>query len=199
MREEFEARTVGPAREGRRLPGVEGVWVFVLADMTIFGLLFASFMVDRHQNLAIFEESRRALNLDFGGVNTLVLLTSSMFVVLALEALKLGRPRLPQTFFALALTCGLAFMVNKFFEYKEKLDAGISMLTNDFFMYYFVLTGMHLVHVTAGCVVLAVLRFKSRSEPANGGSLTGYESGATYWHMVDLVWICLFPLLYLVR
>jgi nitric oxide reductase NorE protein len=89
-------------------------------------------------------------------------------------------------------------MVSKALEYTAKFKAGITLLTNDFFMYYFVLTGIHLAHVVAGNVVLAVLWHKSRSAPA-AGSLNLYESGATYWHMVDLLWVCLFPLLYLVR
>jgi nitric oxide reductase NorE protein len=186
------------ARPELRLPGVGGIWVFVFADMTMFALMFVCFMLDRHASPALFEESRQALNRDFGGVNTLILLTSSMLVVLAIEAMKRGRPRLAPGFFALALACGCAFMVSKAFEYTGKFQAGITMLTNDFFMYYFILTGIHLVHVIAGNVVLAVLWRKSRSAPA-GGSLSLYESGATYWHMVDLLWVCLFPLLYLVR
>lgn len=187
------------SRAVRRLPGVEGVWVFIFADMTVFAIMFGAYMTDRSKSLALFEESRHALSLTFGGVNTLILVTSSMLVVLALDALKFGRPKWAPVFFGLALACGLAFMVSKGLEYHAKFEAGISLLTNDFFMYYFMLTGMHLLHVTAGNVVLAVLCFKSRSMPASGGSLTAYESGATYWHMVDLLWVCLFPLLYLVR
>jgi nitric oxide reductase NorE protein len=188
-----------PARPERRLPGVEGVWAFVFADMTLFAVMFMCFMLDRRRNPAVFEQSRQALNLDFGGINTLILLTSSMLVVLALDALKRGRPRLAPRFFALAMACGFAFMLSKGLEYAEKFKAGITLLTNDFFMYYFILTGIHLVHVIAGNVVLAVLWFKSRSGSARGGNLRLYESGATYWHMVDLLWVCLFPLLYLVR
>jgi nitric oxide reductase NorE protein len=182
----------------RHLPGVEGVWAFVFADMVVFAVMFGSFMYDRSQNLALFEKSRQALNLDLGGINTLLLLTSSMLVVLALNALKLAKPRLAPIFFALALTCGLTFIVLKAIEYNQKFDAGISILSNDFFMYYFVMTGMHLGHVVVGNAILAVLLYKSRSAKA-GDSITAYESGATYWHMVDLLWICLFPLLYLVR
>jgi nitric oxide reductase NorE protein len=190
---------VAPLREERRLPGVEGVWAFVFADMTTFAVMFISFMIDQRKNPALFEQSRQALNRDFGGINTLILLTSSMLVVLAIDALKHGWPRLAPRFLVLAMACGFAFMLSKAFEYTEKFKAGITLLTNDFFMYYFVLTGIHLVHVIAGNVVLAVLWFKSRSQSAGGGNLRLYESGATYWHMVDLLWICLFPLLYLVR
>ncbi|MGH8516074.1 MAG: cytochrome c oxidase subunit 3 [Panacagrimonas sp.] len=185
-------------RADRHLPGVEGVWVFVFADMAVFAVMFGAFMWDRHQDLVLFEASRKVLSLDFGGINTLILLTSSMLVVLGIDALKYRRPRLAPIFFGMAMACGFAFIVSKAFEYAEKFEAGISMLTNDFFMYYFIMTGMHLGHVVVGTIILTVMWFKSRSVP-DGASLSGYESGATYWHMVDLLWVCLFPLLYLVR
>lgn len=188
-----------PATPPRRhLPGVEGVWVFVFADMAVFAVMFGAFMWDRQHNLEVFEVNRQLLNVDFGGINTLILLTSSMLVVLAIAALKQGRTRLAPPFLALALACGVTFIVLKVIEYREKFDAGISMLSNDFFMYYFVMTGMHLGHVVVGTVILAALWAKSRSAQP-GGRLTAYEGGATYWHMVDLLWVCLFPLLYLVR
>lgn len=182
----------------RRLPGVEGVWVFVFADMAVFALMFGCFMWDRHQQPVHFEASRQLLSLNFGGINTLILLTSSMLVVLAIDALKYGRNALAPGLFGLAVLCGLAFIVNKALEYRQKFEAGIGLLTDDFFMYYFIMTGMHLGHVVVGTVILAVLALKSRSA-APGRSLAAYEGGATYWHMVDLLWVCLFPLLYLVR
>lgn len=183
----------------RRLPGVEGVWFFVFADMVVFAIMFGCFMVDRHKAPALFEASRQALSQTHGGINTLLLLTSSMLVVLAIDALKHGRPRWASRCFALALLCGLAFMGSKAYEYAVKFDAGISMLTNPFFMYYFIMTGLHLVHVTAGNIVLAVLCRKSRDPSAADANLAVYEAGGTYWHMVDLLWVCIFPLFYLVR
>ncbi len=183
----------------RRLPGVEGVWVFVIADMTVFAVLFGSFIVGRHQNPDLFEGSRHALNPNFGGVNTLILLTSSWFAALALDAVRRSRFALAQRFIGGALLCGLGFMVSKAIEYTEKLNAGISVLTNDFFMYYFTLTGIHLFHVVAGNVVLLVLWFMARSRSFDPQRPVVVECGAIYWHMVDLIWIILFPLLYLVR
>src|ERR1700745_2112267 len=97
----------------RRLPGVEGVWVFVLADMTVFAVLFGSFMVGRHKNPALFEASRHALNVNFGGVNTLILLTSSWFAALALDAVRKSRFALAQRFIGGAFLCGLAVMVSQ--------------------------------------------------------------------------------------
>lgn len=167
------------ARRKAHLPGVEGVWAFVFADLTMFGIMFAAFMVDRREQPDLFETSRQALSINFGGLNTLILLTSSMLVALAVEMLKSGRSRSAPLCFSLALACGLAFMASKAFEYKEKFDAGITMLSNDFFMYYFVLTGIHLVHVLAGNVVLAVLWLKSRAARSGVLGLRLYESGAT--------------------
>jgi nitric oxide reductase NorE protein len=190
----------GPVGEPtRQLPGVEGVWVFVMADMTVFAVLFGSFIVSRHHNPALFEASRHALSPNFGGANTLILLTSSWFAALALDAVRKSRFALAQRFIGGAFLCGLVFMVSKGIEYSEKLNAGISVLTNDFFMYYFTLTGIHLFHVVAGNVVLAVLWFKARSQSFDPKRPVVLECGAIYWHMVDLLWIILFPLLYLVR
>lgn len=183
----------------RRLPGVEGVWFFVFADMVVFAIMFGCFMADRAKEPALFEASRQALSQTHGGINTLLLLTSSMFVVLAIDAVKAGRTQWVTRCFGLALFCGLAFMGSKVYEYALKFDAGISLLTNPFYMYYFIMTGLHLIHVTAGNIVLAVFSHKSRATTGDGLSLNVYEAGATYWHMVDLLWVCIFPLFYLVR
>ncbi len=186
-------------KKRRHLPGLEGVWVFVTADMTVFGILFALFMVGRDQDPEIFESSRQSLNPDFGGVNTLILLTSSWFVVLAVDAVKRKEGDGAQHYLAGAFACGVAFMVSKAIEYTQKLNENITLLTNDFYMYYFTLTGIHLMHVVAGNVVLAVLWFMARARTIDPERPTVLESGATYWHMVDLLWVMLFPLLYLVR
>jgi nitric oxide reductase NorE protein len=199
MCSETDTRFVPVGDPTRRLPGVEGVWVFVIADMTVFAVLFGSFVVSRHHNPALFEASRHALNPNFGGVNTLILVTSSWFAALALDAVRKSRFVLAQRFIGGAVLCGLAFMVSKAVEYTEKLEAGVSLLTNDFFMYYFTLTGIHLFHVLAGIVVLVVLWFMARSRSFEPERPVVLECGAIYWHMVDLLWIILFPLLYLVR
>jgi nitric oxide reductase NorE protein len=199
MSSETDIQSVSVDRPARRLPGVEGVWVFVMADMMVFALLFGSFMVSRHHSPALFEANRHALNPNFGGVNTLILLTSSWFAALALDAVRKSRFVLAQRLIGGAFLCGLAFMVSKGIEYTEKLNAGISLMTNDFFMYYFTLTGIHLVHVVAGNVVLVVLWFRARSRSCNPARPVVFECGAIYWHFVDLIWMLLFPLLYLMR
>ncbi|WP_158265799.1 MULTISPECIES: cytochrome c oxidase subunit 3 family protein [unclassified Pseudomonas] len=182
----------------RRLPGLEGIWVFVGLDMMIFALLFGSFMVERLKNPDTFEASRQALNLHFGGGNTLILLTSSWCMVRAVQAAR--RRTAVGPWLAAALASGIAFGISKIFEYMGKIHAGYTMLTNDFFMFYFALTGIHLLHVVAGCVALAVFWTHARAGTyARDSNLVGIESMGIYWHMVDLLWIVLFPLLYLMR
>src|SRR6201998_2974773 len=184
MSPETETRFVPVGEPTRRLPGVEGVWVFVIADMTVFAVLFGSFMVGRHHNPGLFEASRHALNPNFGGVNTLILLTSSWFAALALDAVRKSRFGLAQHFIGGAFLCGLAFMVSKAIEYNEKVSAGISLLTNDFFMYFFTLTGIHLLHVAGGTVILLVLWSKARARSFDRERPVVLECGAIYWHMV---------------
>src|ERR1700735_433726 len=137
MSPETDTQFVSVGHPKRRLPGVEGVWGFVMADMTVFAVLFGAFLGGRHPNPALFEASRHALNPNFGGVNTLILLTSSWFAALALDAVRKSRFALAQHFIGGAFLCGLAFMVSKAIEDTRTVKAGISLLTNDFFMYYF--------------------------------------------------------------
>ncbi|TMH77763.1 MAG: cytochrome c oxidase subunit 3 family protein [Betaproteobacteria bacterium] len=188
-----------PGQAARRLPGIEGVWVFVAADLTVFGLFFVSFVRDRGRDAALFEQARQTLDADIGGVNTLILLTSSWFVALAVQAAQAGAARRIPRLLAWAAACGLAFAVLKVIEYAHKLRAGTSMLTNDFYMYYFTLTGIHLLHVAAGTVILLILWSKARAGAYGSGNCAGLESGATFWHMVDLLWVVIFPLLYLLK
>ncbi|MGQ3058694.1 MAG: cytochrome c oxidase subunit 3 family protein [Nevskia sp.] len=189
----------GDAEAARRLPGVEGVWVFIAADMCFFALLFVSFMLGRQEATPVFEASRQTLDINFGGINTLILLTSSWCVVLAVEAVKRDALARVPHLIAGAFLLGVAFMVSKALEYGGKIKAGISMLTNDFYMYYFILTGLHLLHVLAGNILLIVLWKQARARRFSRDNCVVLECGASYWHMVDLLWIVLFPLLYLLR
>jgi nitric oxide reductase NorE protein len=188
--------TESPARP-RRLPGVEGVWVFVGADSTMFAVLFGSFMAHRAADPATFEASRQTLNLTFGGINTLILLTSSWFVILGVRAAQRGDQRAVPRWLGGAVLCGIAFIISKATEYTEKISAGL--FGNDFYTYYYSLTGLHLAHVTAGTVILTVMWRRARVGAYVPGSTTRLESGATYWHMVDFLWVVIFPLLYLLR
>lgn len=181
----------------RSVPGEVGIWVFVLGDMTAFALFFCIFAYYRGQNPTLFEESRLALDRNVGAVNTLLLLTSSLFVVLGVRAARSGMRRATMRLLALARLCGLAFAVLKLFEYRAKLSHDITPSTNDFYMYYYIFTGIHLLHVVIGIVVLSALIMVARYSAAVEQRVTVLENGGIYWHMVDLLWLVLFSLFYL--
>jgi nitric oxide reductase NorE protein len=184
----------------RHVPGEPGIWVLLFGDMMVFTVLFTVYLHQRGIHPELFAESQGALNRALGATNTLVLLTSSILVVFATRALR--RPEL--RYLARRLTLGgvlvgACFVVIKAFEYHEKIAAGITPSTNEFFMYYFVLTGLHLAHVIIGLIVLTVLStLASKPEPTKT-HIAFFEGGACFWHMVDLLWIVIFPLVFLVR
>lgn len=195
-------KTMGLPRTGklaRHIPGEAGVWFFVLSDMMMFSLFFCIFLYYRSQDLTTFQTSQKFLNRDFGAINTVWLLTSSWFVAQAVQSLRDGFLKRGHWLFAGGFFFGCCFVVVKYFEYSEKLRAGITPMTNDFFMFYFMFTGIHLLHVLIGLALLSWVFVESKQplKPQNGMRL--YESVATFWHMVDLLWIVLFPLFYLIK
>jgi nitric oxide reductase NorE protein len=171
----------------------------VAADLAVFALFFVSFARDRGRDPALFEQARQTLDAGIGGVNTLILLTSSWFVALAVQAAQAGAVRRIPRLLACAVACGFTFAALKVIEYADRLRAGTSMLTNDFYMYYFTLTGIHLLHVLAGTFILLFLWNRARAGAYGRGTCAGLQGGATFWHMVDLLWVVIFPLLYLLR
>ncbi|MGA3256506.1 MAG: cytochrome c oxidase subunit 3 [Mycobacterium sp.] len=185
--------------KSRRLPGVDGVWVFIGADSVIFAILFLTFMQDRLKNPALFEASRHTLNMNLGGLDTLILLSSSWSVALAIQALKRDLvDRVPRYLLGGVLT-GLMFVVSKSIEYFQKFAHGLTPGTNPFYMWYFTLTGMHLAHVLLGTSLLTFLWIRSRRGAFSSVHRAVPESVASFWHLVDLLWIVLFPLLYLMK
>jgi nitric oxide reductase NorE protein len=173
------------------------MWFFILGDLLIFGVYFVCYMAYRAQNQELFLHSQQLLNQGVGVINTVVLLSSSLFVALGTEAARAGNAVHAFRLIAVAFALGVAFPLLKLVEWLPKISAGITPGENLFFMFYYLLTGLHLVHVLLGLLILAfVLRDLSRSKTQN---ITFVETGATYWHMVDLLWLLLFALFYLVR
>ncbi|CAN5392419.1 cytochrome c oxidase subunit 3 family protein [soil metagenome] len=183
----------------RHLPGEEGIWLFILGDMMVFALFFLTFVYYRGTDVATYVAAQKGLNEGLGLLNTLFLLTSSWFVALAVRGMRAGGGARTPWLIAAAMLCGLAFVVVKFIEYREKFAAGITVLTNEFFMFYFMFTGIHLIHVLIGLGVLTYLLLLSRKPLPAAGDISAFESGAAFWHLVDLLWVVLFALLYLVR
>lgn len=181
------------------MPGEEGVWVFIGGDMLVFTLLFAVFLFYRAMDVETFLVSQSQLNQNYGAINTLFLLTSSLFVVLALQSARNRKQSLVPRFLSAALVCGLAFSAVKIFEYREKINQDFTLLTDDFYMFYYVLTVTHFIHVIIGMFVLLFLIKNSMKKDFSESDLRLLEGGACFWHMVDLLWIVLFPLLYLMK
>ncbi len=187
----------GPA--ARRLPGYLVVWAFILAEMLLFAVLFASYAFARAKDVETFNLCQLTLDRNAGAINTLLLVTGSWFAVLAVQAAHRDDSRAASRNIALGFLCGAGFLAVKVFEYAAKFGAGISLSTNSFYKFYFSLTFFHFMHVIVGMVVLAILWTKTRQGAYGRHDAHGLESGAAYWHMVDLLWIVLFPLVYVMR
>ena len=187
----------GAPVQGAPSVSAPGILTFIIADAIIFGALFVAFMVERSHQVLLFDQSSSTLDIQLGLLNTLTLMTSGLFVVLAVHAARQGNAGLTRRLLLASFVVGAGFGINKLIEYSDKFAHGISMLSNDFYMFYFVLTGVHFVHFLTGMVVLALLWFRTRSEAVDGSLFGWIESGALYWHMVDLLWIVIFPMLYL--
>jgi nitric oxide reductase NorE protein len=193
--------TVGAPTEPattRRVPGENGTWVFLLGDMLVFGTFFATFVVERAKAPEIFDASRKTLHTGVGLTNTLVLLTSSLCVVIALGALRSGVRHIARSAVLAAMACGGIFVLLKVFEYHSLVTQGHGVGANHFYLYYFILTGVHLFHVCVGMAVLTFLLTQTRRHDISETRMAVVEGGACFWHLVDLLWVVLFPLLYLV-
>ena len=182
-----------------RIPGEPGIWAFVAGDLLVFSLFFILIAIGNQDEKQgdVFSSARSTLDLRFGLVNTLLLLTGSFFVAIGVERYRLNDGRDNRIWFRLAILSGVIFLTNKLFEWNAKVSDGMTPMTNDFFMYYFVFTAIHAIHVFVGVVILSFL-FKKSQAPFTPETQRGLESGAIFWHLVDLLWIMLFALFYLV-
>jgi nitric oxide reductase NorE protein len=187
-----------PAKQ-RRVPGEVGVWVFILGDMTVFAVLFVVYLYYRGKQPHVFQLSQKELHRSFGAINTLLLLTSSLFVITAVRAVRANMRKLSSASIVVALICGCGFLTNKVLEWTDLLSHGHKPATNNFFMYFFVLTGIHAFHLLIGMGVLVTLFVLSRKKSLSAGQHAFVEGGACFWHMVDLLWVVLFALLYLMH
>lgn len=167
--------------------------------MTLFTVLFSAFMADRAQHPQVFRVSEQQLSPAHGVVNTLLLLTSSLCVATALRAVRQGAIELAPRLLMAAFVGGLGFVASKGWEYSELVHAGFTPATSKFFAYYYTLTWLHLIHLVLALGVLVFLLSLSRRRELTTRQFGYLEGGACFWHMVDLVWLVLFPLVYLVR
>ena len=185
----------------RRIPGEVGIWGFMLCDLIVFSLYFIVFLYERSRDLEGFLAGSETLGLTMGVINTLMLLTSSLFIALAVQAIRNNKAELGRKYIIGASLGGLAFIINKPIEWGSKISEGYTGNYDVFFQIYYLMTGLHLLHVIVGMVVLYFLwkmaaSVKGEITPRQERYL---ENGAIYWHLVDLIWLVLFALFYMIK
>ncbi|MEN8168968.1 MAG: cytochrome c oxidase subunit 3 family protein [Pseudomonadota bacterium] len=180
-------------------PGDLAIWVFILAELSVFGVLFVVYAFARRYNIELFDLHQQQLDRTAGLINTITLITSSYFVVRAVAAIKQGNTQSCSRWLWPAIALGAIFLVVKSMEYQHHFSLGIGLSTNLFYTFYIALTFFHFMHVIMGMVILTVVAHKAHRGDYNAEEHTGVETGASYWHMVDLVWIILFPLVYVMH
>lgn len=194
-------KQVNQSRHSNRredIPGDFAIWIFIFAEMLAFGVLFVAYAFTRAENVELFNASQLTLNRTLGAVNTLVLITSSFFVLQGVDAIKRGLNKQCAHWLTGAFMLGGVFVSIKMVEFSEKFAAGITMSTNSFYMFYLSLTFFHFMHVLMGMVILASIIVKALRSGYSAEDYVGVETGASFWHMVDFLWIILFPLIYII-
>jgi len=173
------------------LPGDLMMWVLIASELLVFGAGLVAFLAVRAGDPDGFAEAQDALDRTLGGLNTVVLIASGFLMALAARAAEAGRRAPARGWIAGAAALGVVFLVVKAMEYAEKIALGISTETHAFFTFYWLLTGFHAAHVVAGIAILGLVAWRAEARTV--------ETGAAFWHMVDLVWVLLFAVLYLLR
>lgn len=184
-----------------------GMWLFLYTEVILFSGLFILYAVSLTNYPAAFSDASHKLNIYFGTINTIVLLTSSLTIALAVSALQLRRKKQTLMFCGITVSLALVFLINKYFEWSAEIGHGIYPgsqhlsemgpgVTVFFNLYYFT-AGLHGLHVLIGATLIGVVAVMISRDKVTSERYTLLENSALYWHLVDLVWIFLFPLYYL--
>ena len=185
-----------------------GMWIFIFTEILLFGGLFLVYAIMRSSYSTEFHQAAHHLNAFIGSINTVVLLLSSATVAMSITAVQKGNNRLAVLLLFITLICAAIFMVNKYFEWGHKIHIGLYPGSNlmvslshgqvMFFSLYYFMTGLHMFHLVVGGIILTIAMVKVQRGTINAGRYVLLENGGLYWHLVDLIWIFLFPLLYLI-
>lgn len=188
-----------------------GIWVFLASEVMFFGGIFAVYIIYRYLYPQAFAEASKYLDITLGTINTAVLLTSSFTMALAVNAIQRGQRRLLILFLLLTIALGLVFLGIKGMEYIQKINESLfpgamfvyhgsqPLQARVFFSLYFGMTGLHAIHMIIGILVMSILAFLAWRRRFSSESYTPVELAGLYWHFVDIVWIFLFPMLYLIN
>jgi nitric oxide reductase NorE protein len=189
--------TVDTQKPARVVPGQPDMWFFVLFEMLVFTSYFVVYMFTRAHNTTLFLQSQAHLDVWIGVIDTLLMLASSWSIARCVQAARAGAFRSALTYTGVTAILGIVFLALKLVEWVRLIRGGFGFTSNDFFMNYFFLTAIHAVHVLIGFVALGVVFYQLRSPARRSQELV--ETGATYWHTVDVLWVLIFSLLYVVR
>ncbi|MES9829165.1 MAG: cytochrome c oxidase subunit 3 family protein [Candidatus Thiodiazotropha sp.] len=181
------------------VPGNMAIWVGILSEMTEFALMFIVYFIAKVHNPEFFADGPLRLNTTAGVLNTLVLLSSSYFVIKAIKSIRIGRIDQCQRWLLSAVAMGALYLIIKFYEYHWNSEHGLATDTDIFFTVYYYTTFNHLLHVGwgSGAILWAIMGIRMGGITQHNHS--GLEAVAVYWHMIDLAWIVIFPLLYVLR
>ncbi|MFC2090725.1 cytochrome c oxidase subunit 3 family protein [Bacteroidota bacterium] len=185
-----------------------GMWLFIFTELLLFGGLFITYVVYRSMHTQAFHLASEELDVKIGTINTIILLISSATVAMSITAIQQKKKKLSMIFLGTTIVLALVFLVNKYFEWGAKFEHGIfpgsefleQLGYGDilFFGLYFFMTGLHAFHIIIGMVLLIVIFFRIKSNKIVYDNFQLLENGGLYWHLVDLIWIFLFPLFYLI-
>lgn len=185
-----------------------GMWLFLFTEVLLFGGMFLVYSVYRSMHSPAFHEAAAELDVVIGTVNTVILLTSSLCMALAITALQRGKRNASLLLQSLTIILGLAFLVNKYFEWSAKIHHGIypgseELLAREhgqilFYGLYYAMTGLHGLHVVVGLALLGIMLGLTAADRITAADFGRLENAGLYWHLVDLIWIYLFPLFYLI-
>jgi len=177
-------------------PGGILLWIIIFLELLTFGIALIAMVVYSNQEPEIFHVSRLQLNTTIGTINTLFLITSGYFMARSVSYLKNNEKDKSVLNLKLTMLGGLLFLVLKSVEYYFKIEAGLTVGYNTFFTFYWMLTLFHVIHVIVGLVILTSVYFGLRKEIPTV-SIEDMEASAAFWHMCDLIWLLLFPVIYL--
>jgi nitric oxide reductase NorE protein len=194
---EIRTASLATAPPAKFVPGQPDMWVFVLFEALVFTAYFTVYVVRRTRSPALFLESQAHLNLRVGVFNTLLLLASSWSVARCVQAARERSFRVALTNVFLTLLFGFVFLVSKVLEWASEIGRGFTFTTDEFSSFYYFLTGIHFIHLLIGFVVLGVVIHQLWSPARRSQELI--ETCATYWHTIDLLWVLIFALLYVMR
>lgn len=186
-----------------------GMWLFLFTEILLFGGLFLLYSVYRSVHSAEFHEASAEMSVAVGAVNTVILLTSSLTMALSISAIRIGRKMRSVILQSATILLGAVFLVNKFFEWREHIRHGMYPDSAEllamghgktlYFGLYYVMTGIHGLHVVAGMAVIAATLVLTAKKRITSGDYIKLENTGLFWHLVDIIWIYLFPLFYLIR